>query len=82
MNAQKKNPLYVVSDKGNVVEEALGKFDFFIKKLGLAPLVNFLKEFFQQLLSTVENYQMFVVIKNFIDTTLNQLTAVLMKFAN
>lgn len=80
--AVKKNPLYVVSEKGGVVEEAFGKFDYIVKKLGLSPLVNYIKEIIKSLLESVQSYQAFVVIKAYIDDILNQVTAVLMKFAN
>lgn len=78
---KKKNPLYVVSEKNGIVEEAFGKLDFIIKKLGLTPFVNYLKEIISQLLATVQSYQAFVVVKTYIDQILNQLTALLMKFA-
>lgn len=51
-----KNPLYVVSEKGSVVEEASGLFDFLVKKTGAGPLVEILGEILKSLLASIQNY--------------------------
>lgn len=60
-----KNPLYVV--KGKEVQEASSMLDLIIKKFNLEPLMTVLKNIFNLLLEQVENYAMFLVVKNFLD---------------
>jgi hypothetical protein len=60
-----KNPLYVV--KGKDVQEASSMLDLIIKKFNLEPLMTVLKNIFNLLLEQVENYTMFLVVKNFLD---------------
>jgi hypothetical protein len=60
-----KNPLYVV--KGKDVQEASSMLDLIIKKFNLEPLMTVLKNIFNLLLEQVENYAMFLVVKNFLD---------------
>ncbi|MDA9793337.1 hypothetical protein N9B72_02005 [Bacteriovoracaceae bacterium] len=79
--AQKKNPLYIVSEKSGIVEEAFSKLDFIVKKLGLTSFVNYLKETINQLLSMVNNYQMFVIVKGYIDEFLSNIINLFGKFA-
>ena len=38
-----KNPLYVVTKEGNVVEEAVNMFDALVKKLEIEPFVELIK---------------------------------------
>jgi hypothetical protein len=73
-----KNPLYVV--KGKEVQEASSMLDLFIKKFNLEPLVTVLKNIFNLLLEQVENYAMFLVIKNFLDEILQKLIDLGKKF--
>jgi hypothetical protein len=62
MNARKKNqnPLYVVSQKGNVVEEAQNYLDLLIKKWGLTSALEtldlLLKNFVQFLASFITSF--------------------------
>ena len=64
---KRKNPLYVVSQKGNVVEEASGSLDFIVKRLGLAPLINMIKSLFEKLVSMVQNYATLIGVREIID---------------
>jgi len=73
-----KNPLYVV--KGKDVQEASSMLDLFIKKFNLEPLMTVLKNIFNLLLEQVENYAMFLVIKNFLDEILQKLVELGKKF--
>jgi hypothetical protein len=73
-----KNPLYVV--KGKEVQEASSMLDLLIKKFNLEPLVMVLKNIFNLLLEQVENYAMFLVIKNFLDEILQKLIDLGKKF--
>jgi hypothetical protein len=73
-----KNPLYVV--KGKEVQEASSMLDLLIKKFNLEPLVTVLKNIFNLLLEQVENYAMFLVIKNFLDEILQKLIDLGKKF--
>lgn len=60
----KKNPLYVVTQKGGVVEEATGYLDALIKKLGLTPLIELMQSLFQMLMENVTNYASLEVLTN------------------
>ncbi len=73
-----KNPLYVV--KGKDVQEASSMLDLLIKKFNLEPLMTVLKNIFNLLLEQVENYAMFLVIKNFLDEILQKLVELGKKF--
>ena len=73
-----KNPLYVV--KGKDVQEASSMLDLIIKKFNLEPLMTVLKNIFNLLLEQVENYAMFLVIKNFLDEILQKLIDLGKKF--
>ena len=54
--------------------------DLLIKKFNLEPLVTVLKNIFNLLLEQVENYAMFLVIKNFLDEILQKLIDLGKKF--
>lgn len=63
----KKNPLYVVTNKGRDVEEVRSFFDVIFKRLGLDPLVKFVEDLLHMLLSHVTNFAMFLAIQNILD---------------
>ncbi len=52
-SAKKKNPLFVVTNNGQDVEEAVGFFDALVKKLGLEPVLEFLQMIFNILMENV-----------------------------
>lgn len=67
MNANSKNPLYVVTNNGKDVEEAENLFDALVKKLGLEPVITILESLLQELINQVSSYGAFVAVKAFID---------------
>lgn len=75
--AKKTNPLYVVTNKGQDVQEAQGFFDALVKKFHLQPFVDLLMELWTQLVEQlsemVTNYSMFLVVKAFIDEWVEKL---------
>lgn len=74
-----KNPLYVVTNKGQDVEEAENIFDAIIKKLGIEPIVSILEGMIQEMLQQVSSYAAFEVIKNFIDQLVEALEKLIKK---
>ena len=82
IKAKKSNPLYVVTNKGKVVEEAKGHIDAIIKSMGLAPLIEFLEEMFRIIVSTVTSYPMFVLLKEYIDDLVARLEKMVGKIEN
>jgi hypothetical protein len=68
---KKKNPLYVV--KGKDVQEASSLVDLVIKKFNLAPMITVLKNIFYLLLEQVQNFALFVAVKNFIDEMIEKI---------
>ena len=73
MAKKSKNPLYVVTKKGSVVEEASGFIDMLIKKFRLEPVINFFNWLFKALLEQVEDYPTFIAVKNFIDMVMKRI---------
>lgn len=78
--ANKKNPLYVVTKKGNVVEEANNFLDAVIKKLNLGPLIDFINQLIQMILEQVKDYPTLMAAKKFIDLLVGRMELFL-KFA-
>ncbi len=70
-----KNPLYVV--KGQNVEQAKNLFDMLLKRFDLEPLVKMLQQLLELLLSQVQTYPVFVLVKNVIDQWLAQIIPLL-----
>lgn len=68
MTKKAKNPLYVVTDKGNVVQEAANRFDAMIKKFNLTPVIEVINMLIEWLLEQVRDYPTFMAIKKFIDS--------------
>lgn len=71
MKKKVKNPLYVV--KGDQVEQATNFLDVLIKKMNLEPLVELIGSLLKMLIENVQNYQAFIVLKNFIDQLMGKL---------
>ena len=71
MNNKKKNPLYVVTNKGKDVEQAKSWFDGLIKKLGLSGAINSVEQtvnsLIEMLVGMVKDYALFVAVKNILD---------------
>ncbi|MCP4914740.1 MAG: hypothetical protein GY909_16605 [Oligoflexia bacterium] len=75
--AKKTNPLFVVTNNGQDVEEAAGMFDALIKKLGLEPVLEVFQQILEMLLSQVQSYAAFEMAKQFVDEFVDQLEKVL-----
>lgn len=79
MNAKKKNPLFVVTNKGKDVEHAKNMFEVLVKKLGLTKTVSEIErafhDFIQFLMSFIQNYAFFIAIKNMLDAMVEKLEA-------
>ena len=70
-----KNPLYVV--KGQNVEEVKNLLEMLLKKFDLEPALRMLEQLLSLLLSQVQSYPAFVVVKNVFDQWLAQLLPLL-----
>lgn len=75
--AKKTNPLFVVTNNGQDVEEAAGMFDALVKKLGLEPVLEIFQQILEMLLSQVQTYAAFEMAKQFVDEFVDQLEKVL-----
>ena len=67
MSTKAKNPLFVVTNHGQDVEQAEGLFDAMIKKLGLEPLLEIFDEILEQLISACGNYGMIQVLSEWLE---------------
>ncbi len=63
----KKNPLYVVTDNGNTVEQANGMVDAMIKKLGLESMINLMNSILSLMTDQVGNYGFFLYLQEIVD---------------
>ncbi len=75
----KKNPLYVVTDNGNVVEEASGMIDAIVKKLGLEPALEIFNSLLSLLNDQVGNYGFFLYIQELVDSLVAMLEDIAQK---
>lgn len=77
---KRKNPLFVVTNKGKDVEQAQTFLDALFKKIGLSHTVKEmeknLQEFIHFLFSLVKNYAVFMAVKNILDQVVAKLEAV------
>ncbi len=80
MNSKTKNPLYVVTNKGQDVEEAENFIDALVKKLGLAPVISILEGILQEMLQQVSSFALFMVVKAYIDQLVDALEKLIKKF--
>ncbi len=81
MASKNKNPLYVVTQNGKVVEEAKGHLDRIVKQLNLGPVIKMWEELVAFLLSQVKSYPMLVVVQKFVDQWVTLLDKFLKDFA-
>lgn len=63
----KKNPLFVVTNNGQDVEQAESLFDAFVKKMGLGPLLEFMEIIIQSILEQVGGLVALELIRGFLD---------------
>ena len=75
----KKNPLYVVTNKGQDVQEATGFFDAIIKRFNLGPAIGLIETIIKEMLGLVTNFAMFSLVKEMIDQWLEQLINLVMQ---
>lgn len=61
-----KNPLFVVSK--DTVEEVENFFEFFVKKLGLDPLVKFFEQILFTLMEQVKDYSSLLLVQSWLET--------------
>jgi len=66
-NTKKKNPLYIVTNKGKDIQEAKGIFDIIIKKLGLEEALKILLEMFNSLWEMLCKYGAIGEAKKLVD---------------
>ncbi len=66
-----KNPLYVI--KGKDVEEANSVIDLVIKRFNLEPMITVMKNILNLLLSQVETFAWYQVVKKFIDEMMSKI---------
>ena len=71
MNAR-KNPIYVVKNKGQDVVPAKNWVDAFIEKFNMAPLIKIWWQFFEFLMSQINSYAWFAAAKEAFDQTLSK----------
>jgi hypothetical protein len=76
---KKKNPLFVVMNDGQDVEEVDGPWAYMVQKLGLRPYITFLNEMFEYLASQVGNFGSFRVLKDWVDGLVESLENALKK---
>lgn len=74
MKKKRANPLYVVTEKGSVVEEATSRFDALVKKWGLTGLMNVIEQVLKELMSVANSYPMVSMVKSFVDDIVLWLT--------
>jgi len=77
--AKKMNPLFVVTNAGQDVEEVDNWWNYAINKLGLNAYMTYFEEMIQYLLSHVNNYGALAFVNawleqivNFLESTLNK----------
>ncbi|MBL7664345.1 MAG: hypothetical protein JNM93_04385 [Bacteriovoracaceae bacterium] len=73
--AKKKNPLYMVDEKTNVVEEVKSLIDFVVKKFNLEETFATLLQILQTLIESIQTYPMFQAVMQFIDGLMDQVEA-------
>jgi len=76
---KKKNPLFVVMNDGQDVEEVDGPWAYVVQKLGLRPYITFLTEMFEYLASQVGHFGSFSVLKDWVDDLVESLEKALKK---
>ncbi len=75
--ANAKNPLFVVTNNGQDVEEAESLFDALIKKMGLEPILEFMNTIIQIIMEQVGGMVALELIRGFIDELVDALEKLL-----
>lgn len=69
----KKNPLFVVTNNGQDVEQAESFFDALVKKLGLGPVMEFMEIIIQSIIEQVGGLVALELIRGFLDEVIDAL---------
>ena len=72
-----KNPLYVVTNKGQDVEQAENWLDALIKRLGLEETIKTIEGLLGIMLEMVKSYAFFQVVNQWLDQLINTLEMLL-----
>lgn len=67
MKQKKKNPIYVVNNKGKDVVAAKGWFDALIEKLDLGSAMKMFNQILEAIFSQMGSYAWFEAFKKFLD---------------
>ena len=76
-NKKNKNPLYVVTNQGQDVQEAENLIDALIKKLGLEETIKTLEGLLGMMLEMVKSYAFFQVVQQWVDQIVATLEKIL-----
>lgn len=76
-NKKNKNPLYVVTNRGQDVQEAENLIDALIKKLGLEETIKTLEGLLGMMLEMVKSYAFFQVVQQWVDQIVATLEKIL-----
>ena len=76
-STNKKNPLFVVTNNGQDVQEAEGLFDAMVKSFGLAPLIEFINTILQMISEQVGGTVALELARGFLDEVINILEKLL-----
>jgi hypothetical protein len=79
--SRRKNPLYVVTNQGKVVEQATGPFDAMIKRFGLEPALKIINNLMEMLLAQVNSFPALVAFNNWLEQTIKSLELFAKRFA-
>jgi len=73
----KNNPLFVVTNNGQDVEQAETFFDALIKKFGLQPLVEFINTIIEMIMEQVGGMVALELIRGFLDEVIDAMERLL-----
>ena len=73
MSIKGSRAFYVVTNKGQVVEEVHSLWDGFVKRFNLAPAINLLLYLMDMLIEQIHNYPAFLAFKKLIDEIIESL---------
>lgn len=75
--SEKKNPLFVVTNNGQDVEQVEGFVEAFIKKLGLQPFIEFVNTILEVLMEQVGGMVALELARGFLDEVIDILEKIL-----
>lgn len=80
-NPRRKNPLYVVTNQGKVVEQATGPLDALIKRFGLGPAVTIFNQLLEILMAQVNSFPALAAFNKWLQETIRSLEAMTKRLA-